>query len=260
MTSDTKEGNGICVDSHRHLSPEDFDAVGDSSMVFATGPTTDWELIMQVDDGRKSRDASGVVGFGYHPWYLDEASDLVAGGTQWLEKLRAVLKERPDAFVGEIGLDKVKGPDMETQLKAFEAQLDIAVEFGRPVSVHCVRSWGPMLTLLTKRPATALPPAFLFHGFTGSTEFVNSLMKMPKKKATKFYFGVSASTTAKLKDFEHVVAMIPEDRILIESDAHTSDEAVTLMAEIAEHLKRVRPEAVKSCNENARALAQMLRG
>jgi Tat protein secretion system quality control protein TatD with DNase activity len=73
-----------------------------------------------------------------------------------LSEIRTNLLEVPNALVGEIGLDRaVRIPydydatprvltrftiPFEHQLKILEAQLELAVELGRGVSMHCVKA------------------------------------------------------------------------------------------------------------------------
>lgn len=58
--------------------------------------------------------------------------------------------QHPHAIVGEIGLDKLKGPSKQAQQQAFIAQLELASRYNRPVSVHCVRQYGLLLSLLSQ--------------------------------------------------------------------------------------------------------------
>ena len=228
----------MAFDSHRHLTPESLQG---GSFVFATSPVHDWDLISDNID-LLQRDG-GAVGFGYHPWFLEHAVGLVEGEATWLNDLAGMLTRYPSAMVGEIGLDKLRGLPMPLQIRAFELQLDLACKYARPVSVHCVRAFGPMLTILGKR--RELPPAVLLHGFSGSPDFVNSLMKLPPKKAAKIYFGIGSQTTAKLGNFEAVLRSIPSDHLLLESDAHDAEEAAARLAAAAELVAQVIPEAAK---------------
>ena len=252
---------GGLVDSHRHVPTDGAaDAIEgiarERSFVFATGSASDWAIVDAVHQHRSEDDVMCrfPVGFGFHPWFLSEAEGLESGGTSWIDGLRAKLLERPTAFVGEIGLDKLRGPPMEIQLAAMAAQVDVAVELRRPVSVHCVRAWGPMLTFLTKRSADALPPAFIFHGFSGSPDFVQSLMKMGKRKASRFYFGVAATTTGRLKDCEKVLSAIPPCRLLLESDSHDTAEAQRVLAESVDAFNSFVPDFASCTTANALAV------
>ena len=75
--------------------------------------------------------------------------------------MRRSLLDSPQSAVGEIGLDGARCDPitrdlcapMDRQVEAFEMQLHIAVDLERPVSIHAVRAWGPLLETLNKNSA-----------------------------------------------------------------------------------------------------------
>ena len=81
---------------------------------------------------------------GVHPWAscapdASPASDVAA----WL---RERLAADPRLGVGEIGLDRLKAKAIPTQMReVFEAQLRVALEFGRPVVLHGAKCWGEVV-------------------------------------------------------------------------------------------------------------------
>jgi Tat protein secretion system quality control protein TatD with DNase activity len=120
------------------------------------------------------------------------------------------------------------------QRDAFMAQMRMAREYQRPVSVHCVRSFGLLLDCLTKLSFEQFPPAVVLHGYTGSVDFAKSLLKLPPKKSSRIFFGVGSRTTATTKAFRQLVArssvangvaaaavgsfQIPVGKLLLETD------------------------------------------
>lgn len=230
-------GNLMIHDSHRHVSAAaEIEAIPPSSLVFATGPK-DWPIISAVANARG--DGEGGVGFGYHPWHLEEAADLSSGGSDWITSLRTKLMEHPRAFVGEIGLDKLRDA-WQLQLQACKAQLQLAGELKRPVSLHCVKAWSPMNEMLAS--VETLPPAIVFHGYSGSAETIDLLHRtLRRRKAqTLVYFGVGALTTLKTKNFAKTLQAIPPGRLLVESDQFSALQAEELLKAaadvISEHL------------------------
>lgn len=193
-------------------------------LVCATAPDVDWAFLAALskaaaDEPAASAGGGGVsVAFGVHPWWVNDSL-----ATDWELRLTRLLEEFPRACVGEIGLDRHRGADapgfsFDAQVAAFEAQMSIAARMRRPVSVHCVRAFGPMLDLLCRRPVEMYPPAVVMHGYTGSTEFARQLLKLSHGRGARFYFGLGASTTGTLRQFADLVGAIPRGRVLVESD------------------------------------------
>lgn len=135
------------------------------------------------------------IGFGIHPWFISKDWEETHNALLRLENL---LVAHPSAIVGEIGLDALRGPDVEAvQAPILLAQLRLAAKYDRPVSVHCVRAYPllqrllgglgpslkeakdqPMLALPLYAPLTALdiPPSIVLHGFSGSAEIAKALL------------------------------------------------------------------------------------
>jgi len=115
-----------------------------------------------------------VRNYGVHPWFLREAQLDFSGinnsdpafilnkslNPPWLPFLKLKLESDPNAHIGEIGLDGARyeiDPDsnerilvsnMESQLEAFEAQMHLAADMDRSVSIHAVQCWGPLMDSL----------------------------------------------------------------------------------------------------------------
>jgi TatD DNase family protein len=103
--------------------------------------------------------AEGFSSFQAHPW--DAATPLISTDISAF------------AAVGEIGLDKVKGPDMACQINRFEAMLCEADKYNKSVVIHCVRAWDELLQLRRSHPRQN----WLIHGFRGSPELLEQLRK-----------------------------------------------------------------------------------
>jgi len=98
--------------------------------------------------------------FGLHPWHLRSRTD------HWTERLRELLEQYPKATVGEFGLDRwMQDYDIDDQIAVFRTHLEIAVEFGRPATIHCLRAWDDLRGLLER--STLPPSGFLVHAYGG---------------------------------------------------------------------------------------------
>tara|TARA_R110002096_G_scaffold4501_5_gene21058 strand:+ start:1143 stop:1934 length:792 start_codon:yes stop_codon:yes gene_type:complete len=200
------------LDAHCHLQDSrfgnrlDFDALRDLGIggwVVNGTREADW-----ADVSRLAEEVPEVMpSFGLHPWHVDNRS------SNWLTKLQELLDSHPQAGIGEIGLDRwIENYDTPTQEDVFLAQLELAAQQNRPVSIHCLRAWGRMLELLQAHP---LPDrGFLLHSYGGSAEMIDAFVDLGAYFSFSGYF--LHPRKAKTREiFKHV----PLHRLLIETDA-----------------------------------------
>ncbi len=133
---------------------------------------------------------------GIHPWHAAEHS--VAELLPLDEQVQAI---------GEIGLDALRGADREVQRTLFREQLQLAVEHGLPVVLHCVRSFEEVMRELKK----IRPRAVIFHGFTGSVE------QMQRAVGQGFHLSFGVRNLRSARTVEALRAT-PADRLFLESD------------------------------------------
>lgn len=202
-------------DAHNHLQDDRFAGrqdelvaaavdVGVGSMVVNGSCESDWPAVAEL-----ARRYPGIVipSFGYHPWYIHERTE------RWIDTLKRLLDENPNAVIGEIGLDRWKpGLSYDGQEQVFHTQLSLAAERNLPVSVHCLQAWGRMLEILTDSPRP--PRGVVLHSYGGSTELVKPLAELGACFSFPGYFAHERKDRQR-ETFRHV----PEDRILIETDA-----------------------------------------
>lgn len=190
---------------------------------------------------------------GLHP---DEVGDLN-------EETFAFVKEqcRKDKVVavGEIGLDYYWDKEShETQKTWFIRQLDLARELQLPVMIHSREAAADTMELM-KEHAKGLRG--VIHCFSYSPEQAKEYVKMG------FYIGVGGVVTFKNgKKLKEVVAEIPLEKILLETDApylapvphrgeRNSSLNLTYVVEEIAGIKGVTPEEVIAVTEqNAKEL------
>lgn len=148
-----------------------------------------------------------IPSFGLHPWHVATRSP------DWLAHLREHLDAHPGAAIGEIGLDRwIAGHDPEAQRKVFTAQLTLAAERNLPVTIHCLRAWGPLWDILRTHPLPAR--GFLIHAYGGPAEMVRGFVKRGAYFSFNAYF-LHDRKAAQRAVFQH----LPTDRLLVETDA-----------------------------------------
>jgi TatD DNase family protein len=146
-----------------------------------------------------------VPSYGLHPWYVNQVCE------NWREILEECLQDSW-AAIGEIGLDRwIEGFDSAKQEEVFIWQLELAKRLERPVTIHCLRSWGRMLELLEKH---RLRCGFLLHSYGGPAEMVKRFVELGGYFSTSGYY----AHERKEKQRE-VFRAVPLERILVETDA-----------------------------------------
>jgi TatD DNase family protein len=201
------------LDAHNHLHDarlaphraeilQELQRLGITSAVVNGTRENDWPAVAAL-----AREHTFVrASFGLHPWQVGKQS------ADWQDALRAQLHAHPGAGVGEIGLDRwIEGHDDAAQAKAFTAQLAIAAELERPVTIHCLRAWGALAEILR---AHDLPRGFLIHAYGGPAEMVREFEKQGAYFSFNAYF-LHHRKTRQREVFRHISL----ERLLVETDA-----------------------------------------
>jgi TatD DNase family protein len=116
--------------------------------------------------------------------------------------------------VGECGLDYCRNfSPREAQLAAFKRQLDIAKESGLPVFLHQRDAHDDFVEVL--EPALPDLSRAVAHCFTGEGESLREYVAMG------LYIGITGwiCDERRGKHLHDIVSIIPDDKILIETDA-----------------------------------------
>jgi TatD DNase family protein len=201
-------------DSHAHLADEAF--AGDRDAVIerardagAAGIVCIGESIEQANESaRIAATHPGFVAFtaGIHPH--DAAAFNAESDIPELER----LLDAGAVAIGECGLDyHYDNAPREMQRAAFAAQIDLARRYGRPVVVH-TRDADDDTTALV-RAAGREGVMGVLHCFTGSIALARTALD------AGWYVSFSGIVTFRNWTGDDVVRSIPDDRILVESDA-----------------------------------------
>ena len=111
-------------------------------------------------------DPSSPFSAGLHPWYADQLSmDQLSGLLD-----HCALSENFMAF-GETGLDKICGIPMKMQQQVFELHLKKAVQYRKPIILHCVKAWEEIVDM-----TAAYPVIKIIHAYNGSEELTKQLI------------------------------------------------------------------------------------
>lgn len=141
---------------------------------------------------------------GYHGLNTEDVPD------NYIEILSELIKHDKVVAVGEIGLDyHYERETRELQLEIFRRQIEFANENRLPVIVHDREAHEDTLRTLQE-----LKPRGVLHCFSGSVETAKEIIKLG------MYIGLGGAVTFKnaVKPVE-VAAFVPENRLLLETDA-----------------------------------------
>lgn len=204
----------MLIDAHNHLQDDllqpHLDGIFDSlqkldlSGMIVNGTTTeDWSRVAQL----AAKHRSVIASYGLHPWYLDQRP------RDWEATLREYLEADPSACLGETGVDRwMRDPDEPAQREVVTRHLELACEYRRPVTLHCLRAWGWLGEIL--RETDVPPDGFLVHAFGGSQEVMEALAEQGA------YFSFNPSFLQENRHKKRAVfQQIPADRLLVETDA-----------------------------------------
>ena len=142
---------------------------------------------------------------GIHPWDIDDI-DIPKS----LLKLTDYLMQENCLSLGEIGLDKVCGTNLEYQKEVLRAQLNTAHDNNTKVLIiHSVKSYQEIIEEKLNCPYEFV---WILHAFNGSSQLIEQLLKHG------FYFSLGSSLLNPKMKISTSISTIPLDRLFLETD------------------------------------------
>lgn len=129
-------------------------------------------------------------------------------------ELHRLLAHPSVLMAGEMGLDFDRNfSTPEQQLKAFQAQLEVASDFDKPLFLHCRCAHQAMLEVLDRRPSRL--SKVIVHCFTDGPEQAQAYLERG------FHIGVTGwvADEKRAAQLRQALRLIPLERLLIETDA-----------------------------------------
>jgi TatD DNase family protein len=202
------------VDSHCHLDDSRFD--NDRELVIERAAEAGVEIILTVGTGEGPPDLEAglrvasthkriFATVGVHPHDARKAD-----GDTW-SRLRRLAAHPKVLAIGEIGLDYYyDNSPRELQRSAFEEQLRIAKETGKPVVIHTRDAWEETVSILHE----SWSGGGIMHCFSGGPSEAKQTLDMG------FYLGFGGVITfPKADKVCEAAKFAPLDRLLVETDA-----------------------------------------
>ena len=205
---DAKLTSPIIFDSHAHIDDKAFDGILDALVtdMSSNGVAGIVCCGCNKDSSKKSLEIAEkydnvYAAVGIHPEDVNKSAD-----TDFIYKLAS---DKKCVAIGEIGLDYYwEKENKELQISVFKKQIEIAKELDLPILVHDREAHADTLEILKK-----YKPKGVLHCFSGSVEMAQEALKLG------MYIGIGGVITFKnARRLPDVVRMLPEDRILLETD------------------------------------------
>jgi len=202
-------------DTHAHLDQSEFDA--DRADVIARARAAGVENVISIGTSaatsavcvRLAAEFDGVqAAVGMQPNYIAEAQ---LG--DW-DRIVALAAEPGVVAIGETGLDRHWDfTPFDVQQDYFDRHIRLATERGLPFVVHMRDCDEDILVMLREAHARG-PLVGVMHSFTGSRAMAEECLAMG------LHISFAGMVTYKKSDeLRAIAAIVPDDRILIETDA-----------------------------------------
>lgn len=131
-----------------------------------------------------------LISLGVHPYFAEDGKL-----EENMHILKTYLLENPKFCIGEIGIDKFKKDiPISLQTQYFESQLLLAKELNRPVSIHCVQSYGKIMDIIKSH--IPYNKGILLHSFNGSIDIAKRFINELNNKGNSIYFSFSSMKTS----------------------------------------------------------------
>jgi TatD DNase family protein len=192
----------------------------------------DSEVISVVDISSSAKSISILTQYctyGIHPWFLTEES--LDSQVYILEDL---LKNNAIIAIGEVGIDKIRSENIETQLHVFDIIISLSEYYKKPLIIHCVKGFDNLLSLHKNRK---VKQPWIIHGFHGNHELALQLIR----HKILLSFGAKLLKDSKLQS---VFSKTPIDFIFLETD--NSENSIIEVYKTATAIKNIDIKTLRS--------------
>lgn len=177
---------------------------------------------------------------GLHPWHL-----TVFPKKLLKEKLLEVGATKHCCFIGETGMDKMRGGSMEEQTEIFLIHVSVAEELKKPLVIHNVKC-SEILIGIKKKYMPQQP--WIFHGFNQNKTIAKELLQ----QNCRLSFGKSLFNNQ--GPSSDSFSFISDEGWLLETDAE-SDISIEKVYARASEIKKISIEKIKEIsNKNFNSL------
>ena len=202
------------IDTHIHIDGEEFDADRDDVIQRAREAGVRHIFVPAIDLPSVTRVLQichQYPGFAY-PMIGLHPEEVKADFDDVLREMQQMPTDEMIA-IGEVGLDFYWSREFEQQqMEAFERQVEWACRTRLPLMIQCMKAQNEMVCILKKYRDSL--PGGVFHCFTGNLLEARQLLEFHN-----FVLGIGGVLTFKKSRLPEVVAQLPRERVVLETDA-----------------------------------------
>ncbi|MFV0365738.1 MAG: TatD family hydrolase [Mangrovibacterium sp.] len=204
----------MLIDTHAHIYAKEFD--DDRSIVLRRAidegvekifiPNVDRESILPLLDVVDQNPEVCFPMIGIHP------TSVKADYHAELDMVESWLAKRKFIALGEIGMDLYWDKTfIEEQKLVFAQQIKWAEQYELPIAIHNRDAFNETMEVLRANHFSGLKG--VFHSFSGTVEEAQEIIELG------FKLGVSGVVTFKNAGMDKVIAQIPVEHFVLETDA-----------------------------------------
>ncbi len=203
------------IDTHTHLYSEEFDQDRKETIERALNKGVSKFFLPAIDSETHEKMLALESEFpnqiysmmGIHPCYVKPET--------WENELIIIenyLNQRHFPAIGEIGIDlHWDKTTLDIQIKAFEKQIDWAIERDLPIVIHTRESFNETFEVLERKKHPKLRG--IFHCFSGNLEQAKHAIDL------NFILGIGGVVTFKNGKIDQFLNEIPLEKIVLETDS-----------------------------------------
>lgn len=203
------------IDTHTHLYSEEFDQDRKETIERALNKGVYKFFLPAIDSETHEKMLALESEFpnqiycmmGLHPCYVKPET--------WENELIIIekyLNQRHFPAIGEIGIDlHWDKTTLDIQIKAFEKQIDWAIERDLPIVIHTRESFNETFEVLERKKHQKLRG--IFHCFSGNLEQAKHAIDL------NFILGIGGVVTFKNGKIDQFLNEIPLEKIVLETDS-----------------------------------------
>ena len=199
-------------DSHSHYNDEHFDNDREKIIkeTFDSGITKFMCIGYDLEHSKRAIQIADDYSYIYATAGISP-NDISENVYDELLVIEEIAKHPKVKAIGEIGLDYYWNKDnKELQKEIFIKQIDIANRLDLPITIHNRDAYIDTIQLLKSHPVNNYG---IFHCCSLNQELIKDALKL------NFYISFSGNITFKNAKSEQCVLLVPNDKILIETDS-----------------------------------------